>query len=106
MKDANGAMTTTDVLGTVIMDMTFLILLIAKKKLSIVLNRLETNVLNAMSLFIGKAGTGSSVLNVKGTVKFVMKTPLIAILVEMDIGLIIRTRNAQIFGQKMLLVSH
>ena len=100
MKVANGAMITMDVLENVISDMISFHLLIAKKRSITVLSRWEINVLNVRSPFIGKAGTGSSVLSVKRTVKFVMRTPLIAFHVEMDIGLIIKIRNARMSGQK------
>lgn len=86
MKVANGAMITTAVQEIAIMDTIYSVLLTVIRKLNTVLNRLETNVSNAKNLSTGKAGTGSSVLNVNETVKFVMRTPLIAISAGMGTG--------------------
>lgn len=79
-------MITTAVLEIAIMDTICSVRLTVIKKLNTVSSKLETNVLNAKNLSIGKAGIGSSVLNANETVKFVMRTPLIAISVGMGTG--------------------
>lgn len=106
MRVVSCALTLMDALEIASMGMTFTILTSVTKRLIIVKSRKLTNVFFASSLIIGKDGTGSFAPSAIKTVRYVTKTPLIVILVEMDFGLITRQRNAKTHGLKTLHVHH